>query len=410
MASVDQLLVALAERTRELASGEHPVPEEALRGWHRLARNATRILLVVDAPPEVMPILRTILKEDERRDAHVNAPITAIGYTLGVLADTVCSYTDVVAIASHADRAQLRSRILSSLHDAATATLAAAPAEANPPTTFIRDLAEATEPTTHVPLRPLQGPMGRLALGPDGGSLDQVVTRWAESATDILISRTRVTSYAFQRTAASIAGLCHTAAAAFSDPGEHRPTNLDAETALIGAFQAWQIAADWPSEIRLGGRTTELRCRSQDLDEAFAEDRFLAMVRTSKQDAMHSALLQAEKVAAGHELALIRLVGTGGLWIIADALGPAYLTRHPGVRRTDWVRDPGAVYGSTLTQAVHRANTALQQAVDKVDELRRGRTTLSTIRPAVWETIPARGRRSPGMRTDQSSPARSIGR
>ena len=343
MASVDHLLAALHERTGELSAHEQPSPEQALIGWHRLARNASRILVMVDAPTELMPILHAIRDEVEVREADVDTPITALGYTLGALADTLNSNPDAVTIAGRADRAQLRSSILSSLHHAAIASLAAASGDVTTPAcALLRDLADSTHAASYVPWRPLHPPLSLLALGPTGASLDQAVTRWAESATDVLDSRTRVTSFAFQRTAASIAHLCHTAATVFSATGGETPARWEVPTALTSAFQAWQIAAAWPPEIRLGGRTTTLRLRSQELDQALDHDSRTAN-RLSQEGAMRSALLRAEEVAASHEAALNRLVTNRGLWVIAHALGPAYLTRHPGVHRTDWVPDPGTV-------------------------------------------------------------------
>lgn len=99
---------------------------------------------------------------------------------------------------------------------------------------------------------------------------------------------------------------------------------------MVRAFQAWQIAADWPPEVRLGGRTTELRHRSRELDEAFAAQHLVQAETPLQQDAMFTALVQAEKIAAQHQSALIRVVADGGLWISVQALGPAYQTRHPG--------------------------------------------------------------------------------
>jgi hypothetical protein len=410
MASVDHLLAALHDRIGEVTAHELRSPEAALLGWHRIARNASRILVMVDAPTELMPVLHAILDEAELPDSHVDTPITALGNTVGALADTLNSNPDAVAIAGLADRAQLRSCILGSLHHAAMASLAAASGDVTTPAcALLRDLADTTHAASYVPWRPLHPPLNRLALGPTDASLDQAVTRWAESATDVLDSPTRVTSYAFQRTAASIARLCHSAAVAFSATGEVTPADWEAATALATAFQFWQVAAAWPSEIRLGGRTTTLRHRSQELDEALVHHARTAN-RTSHEEAMRSALLQAEVVAASHESSLDRLVDNRGLWVIAHALGPAYLTRHPGVHRTEWVPDPGTGYCTTLLGAAHRAGSALREAADTLDLRELVDPYTITHRLAAWETVTAFRRPPSEMAPSHSLGRRSVGR
>ncbi|HEY3407285.1 MAG TPA: hypothetical protein VGK53_03840, partial [Propionicimonas sp.] len=125
MATVDALLAALRERTQEFALQQDHAPEPSTLGWNRLATNSIRILQTVGAPPELSPILRTLVDQTQHADAPDDAPITAMGYTLGVLADTVNSHPEFPALAGHADRAQLRSCLLSALHNAATVTLVA---------------------------------------------------------------------------------------------------------------------------------------------------------------------------------------------------------------------------------------------------------------------------------------------
>lgn len=413
MASVNALLVALHERTFELTTPQHRGPDQSMPGWHRLARNAMRILDTVDPPPELVPILRSIetAPEVEGRDADDIEPITAIGYTLGVLADTLNSQPEVAALASHADRAQLRSCLLCSLYGAATATLAAMQADetSSPVRNLIHNLAEATEAASFVPWRPLHSPLGQLAVGPSSGGLDQVVVAWAASATDVLGSRTRSTGYAFQRTAASIAQLCLVAAKTVRS-AEDWATGVQVEAALTSACRDWQIAADWPPEVRLGGHATELRHRSQDLDDALAPHRLTAMGQRSREDAMQSALLLAVGVATAHESALMRVVTGGELWIVAEALGPAYLTRHPGTHRSDWVLDPGTVHGTTLLQAAHRANSTLQEATVELAQMHRAREPNQPRSGPQWETVDIDGRVTHGTAKTPSIRRRSMDR
>jgi hypothetical protein len=390
MASVDALLAALQDRTREYTAQQHISPDPSMLGWRRLARSAMRVLVKGDAPTELMPILRAVLRRGRttrrqcQRPHHRNRL-----HTLGVLADTINSHPEIVAAASHADRSRLRSCVLRSLHDAATATLSGMTSDTASSASegLLRDLADTTEAACYVPGQPLHGALGLLSLGPASGDFAEIVAVWAKAATDVLRSPTRVTGYAFQRTAACIAQLCDAAGSVFAAVDEGRSTELAIESSLASAFQSWQIAADWPPEVVLGGRTTELRRRSQDLDHALAEDRILVTARPSRTVAMQSALLLAGEVGICHEFALTRLVDTRGLWIVAHALGPAFLARHPGTGRNGWIPDPGSASGSGLLTAAHRANTALQEATDRIDHLLRTESSGVAPPPALWESV-----------------------
>lgn len=405
------LLAALRERTREFGLQQYNAPDPSTLGWHRLARSSLRVLQTIGTPPELVPILRTILAEAEPADSPDNAPITAMGYTLGVLGDTVNSHPQFLALAGHADRAQLRTCVLSGLHYAAAATLTAMHATntSTPSRDLVRTLAEATEAASYVPWRPLHAPLGQLALGPRASGFDEVAAAWSASAIDILGSRTRITGYAFQRTAASIAQLCHAAATVFrSEDG--KPNRGGVEAALTTARRDWQQAADWPPQVRLGGHATELRHRSHDLDEALATDRLATMAQRSRQDSLKSGLLLAAEVGNSYESALLRVVQGRELWIVAQALGPAYLTRHPGTHRTDWILDPGTIYGPKLIQAAHRANCAREDAAQMIDRAQRADFSDRSREPTRWETVTVTTRSVPASRALPPRQGRSVGR
>jgi len=411
VAAVNALLAALHDRTLDLSAQPSMPSTTEISGLSRVVGNAIRILALIDPPPDVMTILQAMPKA-EPAEEPVNSPITTIGYTLGVLADTLNANPETVRNTGHADRGQLRSQVLATLHHVATVSLAACPVDqAFSGPALIRDLADATNAASYVPQGDLHEPIGLLALGQSPGGLDQAVARWAEAAIEILHSPTRVTSYAFQRTAATIATICSTAAATFAEPTGERPFEVAASAPLTKASQAWQRAADWPPEIRLGGRTTELRHRSQDLDQALATHRLGHPGAPSRQAAMRAALRAAEKVAACHKSALIQVINRRNLWISVEALGPTYLTHHPGASRSDWVPHPATRAGEALLDACTQAGRALETALDQLHHPPGTSTAATPGQGPRWETVSAPNR-SPRPRspTALTPPSRGIAR
>jgi hypothetical protein len=381
-----------------------------MSGVSRLVSNAIRILTLIDPPPDVMTILQAMPKA-EPTEEPVNSPITTLGYTLGVLADTLNANPETVRNTGHADRGQLRSQVLATLHQAATVSLTAVPVDQGSSPALIRDLADATYAASYVPRGDLHEPIGLLALGQSPGGLDETVARWAEAAIEILASQTRVTSYAFQRTAAMIATICSTAAVVLAEPTGERPFEGAASAALTRAFQAWQRAADWPPEVRLGGRTTELRHRSQDLDQALATHRLGHPDAPSQQAAMSAALLAAERVAACHKSALLQVISSRNLWISVEALGPNYLTHHPGASRSDWVPDPGTRASEILLDACTQAGRALETALDQLHHPPGTSSAAPHDQGPRWETVSAPNRSPrPRSRTALTPPSRGIAR
>jgi hypothetical protein len=180
--------------------------------------------------------------------------------------------------------------------------------------------------------------------------------------------------------------------------------------ALISACRDWQTAADWPPEVRLGGHATELRHRSQDLHEALTGAPLNTMGQRSRQDALESALRLAVGVGNSHEAALTRVVTGRELWIVAQALGPSYLTRHPGVHRTDWVLDPGTNSGTTLLQAAHRANNSLKKTTDELASIHLARMPGLDLPGTLWETVAVEGTFTRCAPTAASLRTRTLGR
>ncbi|WP_377105325.1 hypothetical protein [Propionicimonas sp. T2.31MG-18] len=386
MASVEALLDSLRERTREFMVAQSTSLPFTTDAWALLARNATRVLDLLEGPIELRPILQQLAGAPDGQTRDEDSPLTRVALTLGVLADTLGSRPDVVRSASLMDRSQLRANILASLHFAAEASLARAVPRGQhlAAMLLLRDLAEGTELGSHVPPRPLQGPVSLLRLGPAPGSLDDAISRWASIATEILSSPTRATKYAFQRTAATIARICCTVENDLATYEGQAGGVPHVRAAVLAAFQSWQAAADWPTELRLDGRSGELRQCSKDLEEAMSKGTWCA--GPGSLTGLESVLLTASEVGAVHETQLRQRLASGGLWVLADALGPAYLTRHPGTHRSDWLPDPGSHFGWTLTDSARRANSDLRLSIGLLQQLRRADVEGVRALP-VWEHV-----------------------
>lgn len=386
MASVEALLVALRDRSQEYVDWQRASSSCPLNVWGHLARNVVRVLELVDGPTELGPILQQLATAPGSQMDGDESPLTGMALTLGVLADTLGSSPGVVRTASLMDRSQLRSSVLASIHAAAHASVArAAPHEPLIALPSLRDLADSTEAASHVPPRPLQGALSLVRIAPEPGSLDEAMTRWAVVAIQTLSSPTRATKFAFQRTAVSIARLCWVGASDLASRDATGGEGPHARASLLAAFESWQAAADWPSELRLDGRSGDLRESSQHLESALSA--WSSPARQGQLPELSSALLIASQVGAVHEEALRQRAAAGGLWIIADALGSSYLSRHPGTHRSDWLPVPGSHYCTGLIQAAERANADLGVASRDVRSPLLNHVTDVTAEPEVWERV-----------------------
>ncbi len=322
------------------------------------------MLDLVDGPTELMPILKQIALASVEPAGWGDSPLDGVGLTIGVLADTLCACPETVRTASLVDRSQVRFGLLGCLHVAAHASATAPAASEQEPdqARALRDPADVTDAAAHVPPRPLHGELSRLSVGPEPGSFSETVWLWSTAAKGVLGSRTQATKYAFQRTAASIAHLCWTAARDATSEPANDPEALELRVALTEAFQSWQRAADWPPELRLDGRSGDLRKHSHDLQMAISIGPSGSRGGFST-DELASVLFTAIDVGAVYEAALRRCVLTGGLWILAEALGASYLARHPGTHRSDWLPDSGSRFGAVLVQNATQANLDLRRAI-----------------------------------------------
>jgi hypothetical protein len=242
-------------------------------------------------------------------------------------------------------------------------------------------------------------------IGPSDSGIDGAIARWETAATDAILSPRLVTQHALQLGAADIALLCAAANTITEHASEDRTGGV---SALLAAARAWRQAARWPSHLRLGGRSTELRHASAELrqtlddalrtgsewkqpDEMFADtsaERFLAMA--------HSGLQSATRVGHAVVAALDSLThGASRVWLNADQIP---MPRHSVQKaldslRYDWWPDPATFHSAeTVHHNAAEALTKLARATPLTIEalgLTSSRTPEADDLEELWETVPA---------------------
>lgn len=194
-------------------------------------------------------------------------------------------------------------------------------------------------------------------VGPDEPGLLGAVTAWANVARDTLNDPARVTGLAFQLVAANISHilghLTHPADAAAPSPYQRK---TDA------CRRAWLEASRWPENLRLGGRTPELRHASAALTQA------LDTPQTSPPD-LRDLLGPLLIAGEAHATATARLNHEGPrLWIRKDTLPQKYLTTAEQLdRRTRWVTLPREVHAeqSISLASAHAADSIAHLLIDR---------------------------------------------
>ena len=242
-------------------------------------------------------------------------------------------------------------------------------------------------------------------LGPTDPGIDGAVARWETAATDAILNPRLVTQHGLQLAAADIALLCAAANTITEHASEDQPAGAD--TALVAAGRAWRQTARWPSELRLGGRSTQLRHASaelrQTLDEVLrtgtewkqADEMFAYIAPEQFLAIAHSGLQSAIRVGHAVVAALDGLTrGASRAWLNADQIP---MPRHSVQKaldslRYDWWPDP-ATY--------HSAEALHDNAAEAVSRLvRAAPLTIKTLTQGsprahkpdnledLWETVP----------------------
>lgn len=247
------------------------------------------------------------------------------------------------------------------------------------------------------------------SIGPTDPGIDGAVACWEAAATQAITSPRTVTQLALQLASADIALLCASTSAIMERAIQtgaipHTPAVV---AALDAAGHSWRQTARWPSHLRLGGRTTELRHASADLRQNL--DDSLRTGNSWKQPAdlfadtsperqlavLHSSLQSATRVGQHVVNALAELTyGANRVW-----LGDGHLPTPTGaVRKTlgnphrNWRPDPAGFHsGRTLHHQGSQALTSLAHATPLTIEALASRTPppeRDAAEQGPWETVP----------------------
>ena len=266
MATVGALLERLDQQVRDYGRAAHPVQayDELWRSWRLVAASALRCRSALGQPSTAGPdaILRRIIAScpTDRRPLDAHSRLTDIALTLGVLGDLLATIPTVKAPV--ADRAR---HGLSAHIDGLVGRVAHQCVGSYPPGSATDPLRRRLVALSCDPVR--VGPGGTTYLHHWGApnhtapTLDFATQRWLSAATRSLTDPWAITTLAMQMVAVDIALLRFAA--------EHllkTAAPAAADQARRSAVQ-WASVASWPTQSRLGGRTTELRHASHNLRE-----------------------------------------------------------------------------------------------------------------------------------------------
>lgn len=408
MASVLALLDRVRDQAWRLTAADEQRQPPARRDWAALAGQAGRVLGSLDAGP--LSIVDTLAQMSHSPDSAVpvsdSSSARALGgmaTALGAIGDILASHEGLVARAPAAERIRLASNIQAVLYTVARWGLKQPGVD---PVTrdHLNSVAQQTETSALLPPQSRLTAIDHLTIsGPTGSSLSSATARWADQALTTLHDSPRLSGYAFQSIAGTIALLSQ---ATVQVMRHARVPDRDSVVALQRASEAWRASSAWPPHVRLAGSSPGLRAATQQLAAALVEqergngaaarplERLLVL-----QDGLHAA----KKVASAHRSALTAVVDHHHLWVAASTLSPRYRAAHPEVRTTGWVRHNDSAIGQQLLASVITANTATEAALPRLDAAVSAMSTLTVPahadKPVNWETIsppatPNRGRRS----------------
>lgn len=421
-ATLASLLHALDRQREQLPSAASVGSElHARHAWAILVRAACRALtaLPVTATPQERGALTVLLPlaAEVRPGAVLGlyAPIADIATTLGGIADLL--HIPVVAspVVVAAAQRNLVGHALAALRDSAVWTGRTLPITPNR-SLLGRQLPRlaSLDVSHHRGIDEVNLYPWRSVRAHDAG-IDGAVASWSSVALATLGSPHNLTQLALQLAAADIALIC--AAAAASGRAGIRTQTLHQEysatvNALAQASESWRRTAGWPSHVRLGGRSRDVRDASRQLREQITtqlrDGQHWTADRRLGAPGMIATLLWATQTAhhvgVAHEHALHELTcGTPPVWVARDKLTTDFrpIADQLATAHYAWIPDlPDQHPARPLAEASSKGLTAI-------------RTALLNARPAVsaaadnnvWETLaPPTAAMSPRNRAGEGMP------
>ena len=245
-------------------------------------------------------------------------------------------------------------------------------------------------------------------IGPTDPGVDGAVSRWEAVATEAITSSRTVTQLALQLASADIALLCASTSAVLHSATQTGiiPDSQEAVAALETAGRSWRQTARWPDELRLGGRTTELRHASADLRQHLddtlrtggkwrrPDDMFADVPAEQRIAVLHAGLQAAVRVGRQVEAVLEDLThGTSRVWLEASHAPASIHAAHMAVDgpRYDWQPDRAGFHSAeTLRYQTSRAITGLVHSTPLTIEALTSRTSAADQvgdDEGPWETV-----------------------
>ena len=341
-------------------------------GWMLLAdrtRHAVTYLPLGGRPEKVGIGLRTVLdplasgpRHPLPADAEPVPVLARLARNMGaigdVLADNLRNGTRPEYVGAEA--AKLESTLLAPVHLAARWSGAGLEHQEIPRNRasirgLLDDLAAVTEPWALIPPvhrgSVLEDLRIRTASAP---GLKGAAVAWADEALLVLTDRYRVSGWAMQAIAGNLAHISHAARVAVQAAAwDGRPPADDrvSAQALAESSTAWRAAATWPPHVRLGGKATDLRALTRDLQQQLASD----PPRTL--DDTRNLIRLALPVAQAHTAMMDNLVAKHELWVHGPSLGPSAGDIH------GWAREPWwSTQGLPMMNAARGGLHALDRA------------------------------------------------
>lgn len=341
-------------------------------GWMLLAdrtRHAVTYLPLGGRPEKVGVGLRTVLdplasgpRHPLPADTEPVAALARLALSMGAIGDVLAANLRNGTRPEYvgAEAAKLEATLLAPVHLAARWSGAGLEHQEIPRNRasirgLLDDLAAVTEPWALIPPAHRGSVLEDLRiLTTSAPGLEGATVAWADEALLVLTDRYRVSGWAMQAIAGNLALISQTALGAVqaATPDGRLPTgDQGSAQALAESSTAWRAAATWPPHVRLGGKATDLRAPTRDLQQQLASDPPQTLAET------RNLIRLALPIAQAHTSMMDNLVAKHELWVHGPSLGPS-----AGDLR-GWAREPWwSTQGVPMRNAARTAYRALDQA------------------------------------------------